>query len=183
MFKNNLIVVTASVLLLSSMAQAAIYKSTDAQGNVFYTDAPTKDAKQIELPPLAIVPSLSAEQIAKANALKPKASAVQNYQLSFASPADEQTVRKPDSIVVQLNISPALVNGDNATILLDGIVVANGSGASISTENLDRGAHSITARVTDAKGKVLKEISTTVTVQQISQNSPANLSNKPKKAR
>ncbi len=39
MFKNNLIVVTASILLLSSMAQAAIYKSTDAQGNVFTKDA------------------------------------------------------------------------------------------------------------------------------------------------
>ena len=72
MFKNNLIVVAASALLLGGMAHAAIYKSIDAQGNVFYTDAPTKDAKQIELPPLAIVPSLSAEQIAKANALKPK---------------------------------------------------------------------------------------------------------------
>lgn len=183
MFKNNLIVVAASALLLGGMAHAAIYKSIDAQGNVFYTDAPTKDAKQIELPPLAIVPSLSAEQIAKANALKPKANTVQNYQLSFASPAAEQTVRKPDNIVVQLNVVPALANGDNATILLDGIVLASGSGASINTENLDRGAHSITARITDANGKVLKEISTTVTVQQITQNNPANLSNKPKLAR
>lgn len=183
MFKNNLIVVAASALLLGGMAHAAIYKSIDAQGNVFYTDAPTKDAKQIELPPLAIVPSLSAEQIAKANALKPKANTVQNYQLSFASPAAEQTVRKPDNIVVQLNVVPALTNGDHATILLDGIVLANGSGASINTENLDRGAHSITARITDANGKVLKEISSTVTVQQITQNNPANLSNKPKPAR
>lgn len=183
MFKNNLILVAASALLLNGMAHAAIYKSTDAQGNVFYTDAPTKDAKQIELPPLAIVPSLSAEQIAKANALKPKANVVQNYQLSFASPVADQTVRKPDSIVVQLNVAPALVNGDNATILLDGIVVANGSGVSINTENLDRGAHSITARITDANGKVLKEIATTVAVQQINQNNPATLGNKPKPAR
>lgn len=180
MLKNNLILVVASTLLLGGIAQAAIYKSTDAHGNVVYSDSPTKDAKAIELPPLAIVPSLSAEQMAQANAMKAKTPLVQNYQLGFAQPANEQTVRKPDSITVQLNVAPALINGDQVTILLDGIVVANGSAATIATENLDRGAHSISARITDAKGKVLKEASTTVTVQQTSQNSPANQANKPK---
>ncbi len=182
MLKNNLILVVASTLLLGGIAQAAIYKSTDAQGNVVYSDSPTKNAKAIELPPLAIVPSLSAEQIAQANAMKAKTAAVQNYQLSFAQPANDQTVRKPDSITVQLNVTPALANGDHVTILLDGTVVANGSAATISTESLDRGAHSITARIMDTKGKVLKEASTTVTVHQITQNSPANQANKPKPA-
>ena len=169
-------------MLLSGVAQAAIYKSTDAQGNVVYSDSPTKDAKAIELPPIAIVPSLSAEQIAQANAMRAKARPAQDYQLSFTQPLADQTVRKPDNIVVALNIRPALANGDSMTILLDGIVVANGTGASIATEALDRGAHSVTARVMDASGKVIKEVSTTVNLQQITVNSPANLANKPKPA-
>lgn len=182
MFKNKIIAMSVLALLLSGVAQAAIYKSTDAQGNVVYSDSPTKDAKAIELPPIAIVPSLSAEQIAQANAMRAKARPVQNYQLSFTQPLADQTVRKPDNIVVALNIMPALANGDSMTILLDGIVVANGTGASIATEALDRGAHSVTARVMDASGKVIKEVSTTVNLQQITVNSPANLAKKPKPA-
>lgn len=182
MFKNKIIAMGVLAMLLSGVAQAAIYKSTDAQGNVVYSDSPTKDAKAIELPPIAIVPSLSAEQIAQANAMRAKARPVQNYQLSFTQPLADQTVRKPDNIVVALNITPALANGDSMTILLDGIVVANGTGASIATEALDRGAHSVTARVMDASGKVIKEVSTTVNLQQITVNSPANLAKKPKPA-
>ena len=180
MLKNKIIATSVLALLLSGVAQAAIYKSTDAQGNVVYSDSPTKDAKAIELPPIAIVPSLSAEQIAQANVMRAKARANQNYQLSFTQPLADQVVRKPDNIVVTLNMSPALASGDSITILLDGVVAANGSAASIATEALDRGAHSLTARITDASGKVIKEAATTVNVQQITANSPANQAKKPK---
>lgn len=182
MFKNKIIAINVLALLLSGVAHAAIYKSTDAQGNVVYSDSPTKDAKAIELPPIAIVPSLSAEQIAQANAMRAKARPTANYQLSFIQPIADEVVRKPDNIVVALNVSPALANGDNITILLDGVVAANASATSISTEALDRGAHSLTARITDASGKVIREAATTVNVQQITTNSPANQAKKPKPA-
>lgn len=170
-------VITTAVM--SSLAQAAIYKTTDAKGNVVYTDSPSKDAKAVNLPPLSIVPSLSAEQIAQANAGSRSTgqSAVTHYQLKFVQPAAEQTVRKPDPIGVNVNVQPALANGDNLSILLDGVVVANGNGVTISTQHMNRGAHSLTARITNTAGRVVSELGTTVYVQQNTVNSPASRAN------
>jgi hypothetical protein len=186
MFRESRFLAVALALVVSGMAQAAIYKTTDAKGNVVYTDSPSKEAQTVDLPPLSIVPSLSAEQIAQANAGNQATAAqpaVIRYQLKFVQPLAEQTVRKPDPIGVNVNIQPALANGDNMSILLDGVVVANGNGVTISTEQMERGAHSIAARVTNSAGRVVSEVATTVYVQQGSVNSPASQANKPRTAR
>ena len=185
MFRESKFLAIALTLVMSSVAQAAIYKTTDAKGNVVYTDSPSKEAKTVDLPPLSIVPSLSAEQIAQANATNQATAqpAAIRYQLKFAQPGAEQTVRKPDPIGVVVNVQPALANGDNLSILLDGIVVANGNGVTISTEHMDRGAHSLAARVTNSAGKVVSEVSTTVYVQQNSVNSPTSQANRPAPAK
>lgn len=181
MFRENRFLVVFFALVFGGVAHAAIYKTTDANGNVVYTDSPTREAKTVDLPPLSIVPSLSPEQIAQAMGNNTQASAqaaVTRYQLNFVQPLAEQTVRKPDPIAVNVNVQPALANGDNVSILLDGVVVANGNGVTISTEKLDRGAHSIAARVTNTMGRVVSEVSTTVYVQQTTVNSPANQANR-----
>ncbi|XID75603.1 DUF4124 domain-containing protein [Alkanindiges sp. WGS2144] len=183
MLNKKLLAFAVLATLISTGAQAAIYKSVDAQGNVVYSDSPSKDAKTVDLPPLAIVPSLSAEQIAQANATQRTKPAAINYQLSFAQPTADQVVRKPEPVSVSVDIRPALANGDVVTILLDGTVIANSNAASVSTEALDRGAHSISARITNATGKVVSETSTTFHVLQNSVNSPTSQANKPKPAR
>lgn len=181
MLKESIILTTALLLLTTATAQAAIYKTTDARGNVVYTDAPSKEAVPVNLPPLSIVPSLSPEQIAQANSpAQPAANnRVTRYQLSFAQPLAEQTVRKPDPVAVNVSLSPELANGDNLTILLDGVVIGNSASASVSTEALDRGAHQISARVMNAAGKIVSEASTTIYVQQNSTNSPVSRANRP----
>ncbi|RYY79018.1 MAG: DUF4124 domain-containing protein [Moraxellaceae bacterium] len=181
MVRESRFLAVTLMLVMSGMAQAAIYKTTDAKGNVVYTDSPSKEAKTVELPPLSIVPSLSAEQIAQANSTGTPATnqpANIRYQLKFVQPAADQTVRKPEPIGVNVNVQPALANGDNIAILLDGVVVASGTGVTISTEKMDRGAHSLAARVTNTAGRVVSEVSTTVYVQQNSVNSPATQANR-----
>lgn len=185
MFRERKLLAIAFTLLMSGAAQAAIYKSTDARGNVVYTDTPSKEAKAIELPPLSIVPSLTPEQIAQATTgaqVTPQPANIR-YQLSFVQPVAEQTVRKPDAIAINVNVQPVLANGDNLSILLDGVVVANGNATSVATEKMDRGAHGISARITNAAGRVVSEAATTVYVQQNTLNSPASQANKPAPAK
>jgi hypothetical protein len=56
------------ILLLPAMAaQAEIYRSVDAKGNVLFSDVPAPKAERVRLPPLSIIPGMSPEDMARAN--------------------------------------------------------------------------------------------------------------------
>lgn len=171
-----------SAILCVNLSMAAVYKSVDSNGNVIYSDAPSKNAREINLPPISIVPSLSPVDVARAGEIpdpKPQAQVTQ-YQLNFVSPLPDQVVRKPESVGVNVNSIPALSNGDMMTILLDGVVIAHGNAATVSTENLDRGVHSLSVRVMNTAGQVISQSSTSLNVQQTTVNSPASKNKKAK---
>lgn len=164
-----------SAILVANVSVAAVYKSVDANGNVVYSDEPSKNAKEISLPPISIVPSLTPVDLARASTVQDPTPQprVTQYQLSFVSPLPDQVIRKPDSVNVTVNSVPALANGDVMTILLDGVVIANGNSATVSTENLDRGTHSLAARVMNANGQVVNQSSSSLNILQTNINSPA----------
>lgn len=156
-------------------AQAAVYKTVDGSGNAAYSDSPSKNAKEVTLPPLTIVPSIPVEQTPQVTAPRPV-----QYRLNFISPLDEQTIRKPDPVEISVDVKPALVQGDNIIILWDGQPVSKTNLATIATEEVDRGEHQVIARILSAQGRTLAEKSTTVYLQQSSVNSPANQAKQPK---
>lgn len=163
----------------TGLAQATVYKSVDAAGNVQYSDSPSKNAKAIELPPISIVPSINPLDLQTAQpATQPQRP--NQYRLNFISPLADQVIRKPDGINIEVSTIPPLADGDVMTILLDGVVVSKGTAAGISTDDIDRGAHQITARVTNPTGRVVSQNSIAVNIQQGSINSPANKANQPK---
>lgn len=171
--KSLLLILVAGI----GSAHAAVYKTVDAAGNATYSDSPSKNAKEVNLPPLTIVPSIPVDPVAQQQNAAPRP--VQ-YRLNFISPLDEQSVRKPDSVDVNVDIKPGLAAGDSVMILWDGNPVSNTNSANISTEEADRGEHRVTARVISAQGRTIAEKSTTVYVQQGSVNSPANQAKQPK---
>ena len=93
-----------------------------------------------------------------------------SYQLTMIEPSEERAYRRPaQSIVITLQIKPALQAGDSVSITLDGNEVAQGLNASISTVDILPGSHVINAVVKNAKGQALKQISRTVYVIQNTQ--------------
>ena len=90
-----------------------------------------------------------------------------NYQLTITEPSKERAYRRPaQNIAVNVQIKPALQAGDNVSIYLDGNEVAQGLNASIPTVDILPGSHSITAVVTNEKGKTLQQVARTVYVIQ-----------------
>ena len=90
-----------------------------------------------------------------------------NYQLTITEPSEERAYRRPaQNIAVNVQIKPALQAGDNVSIYLDGNEVAQGLSASIPTVDILPGSHSITAVVTNEKGKTLQQVARTVYVIQ-----------------
>ncbi len=167
------------VAMSTGSAYATVYKTVDAAGNTVYSDSPSKNAKVVDLPPLSIVPSLNPAELNQpaqaANAARPT-----QYRLNFVSPLNDQAIRKPEPLEVSVEVSPALADGDSMVILLDGKLIGAGAGASVDTENVDRGTHQLTARVSSARGQVISEKSISVNIQQSSVNSPANQAKQPK---
>ncbi len=165
----NRLLAAALMAGMPLFAQAAIYKTVDAQGNVSFSDAPSSGAQIVNLPPLPIIPSLSQDQISNAlagsTASKPQRPG--RYQVSFTAPSTDQVIRKGEgTIEVSVALKPALFAGDQVQLLLDGKALTMGTEASVATEDLDRGQHLVTARVSSPEGKLLGEASVPVNIQQ-----------------
>ena len=90
-----------------------------------------------------------------------------NYQLTMTEPSEKRAYRRPaQSIVVSVQLKPALQAGDTVTIYLDGKAVSQGLSVSLPTVDILPGEHSVQATVSNAKGQTIQQVSRTVYVIQ-----------------
>ena len=162
----TLVLVTAVSLTWAPGAHTAIYKTTDADGNVVFTDVPPKDdAESLELiqgnsyrpetpAPASVVP-VGAEDTAEDAEDMPAAS---YDKITITSPANDEAVREnTGNIAVNVSLNPALdtSSGHRVQVLVDGQVAGEAASATVSLQNIDRGTHSLIAQVIDANNSVL----------------------------
>ncbi len=157
---------------------AVIYKWTDAQGVVHYSDQSVPGAQKIYTTSTAGA-GASAPSNAAANAQAPAATgaaAKQEYGIiAITSPSSEQSFFGDEPISVALALDPSLKPGDTVTWHLNGQELADqGSGTTQFTlPHLDRGTYAIAATVTDPKsGRSQSTPSVTFYVRQPSALSP-----------
>jgi len=145
------------MFLLAGSAHAEVYKSTNAAGEVVYSDTRTKGAEAMKLPalptytPPPVTPSIStkAEPVEK----------VVYEECVFLKPEDDATIRNNQGIInAELKLTPALRSKRNHRVqfYLDGEAYGEpGSSIRTTMSNVDRGEHSLTASVLDANGDSL----------------------------
>lgn len=157
--RHILLISLAAALLagISPALQAAIYKTVDKQGNVVYTDVPPEDggaAMNIDRGNTYTPAEAPADEATQFDAMVE----VTGYtELSITAPSHDQAVREnAGNLTVTVASAPALdpALGHQVQILLDGQKAATG-GTRVSLTNIDRGTHSLTARIIDANGEVL----------------------------
>jgi hypothetical protein len=149
-----------TVLALAScnaLAAEQVYKVVDAMGRVIYTDTPPADnsAKQLELPPINQLPASKAEQAEKLSSDK---KLFGGYSvISLVSPVDESLVHyDQQNIIVQLMLAPELQVGHLVQFYLDRAVYGRPVAAtSYSIGNLQRGSHTVSARIITAEGETV----------------------------
>lgn len=151
---------TLSYLLLSLLTvtvQAQIYKWTDSQGNVHFSDKPHQGAQEIELPE---VQTYSPPPVPQANANNQEngEEETDSYEsISITQPENEATLRNNQGLVnVSVELKPSLKTGDKLQMIFDGQKL----GAAQTTpnfiiNNVYRGSHTIAVQVVNADGKVL----------------------------
>jgi hypothetical protein len=155
---------------------AKVYKWTDEEGNVIYSDTPRPGAVEIDIPtePAGIVP-VPPEKIP---APKPLEAAAGYGSLIIASPRSDQVIEDAGGAVnVSLALAPALQadKGHAIRLRLDGQALdARYTEAEITIPSVERGTHTLEAEVVDPSGAVLIASSpVTFTVQAPSMMGPA----------
>ena len=144
--------------LVAVTAQAEVYKTINANGEVVYSDTRSKGAEVMKMPdlptytPTPVTPSSSSKQE------EPVQTAMYE-DIVFLKPEDDATVRdNQGSINVELKLTPALRGKLNHRVqfYLDGEAYGK-PGRSLRTtmSNVDRGEHTLTASVIDANGDAL----------------------------
>lgn len=149
------------LLLLLALAAgqagaAPIYKTTDAQGNVVYTDDPQgRPAEVVDLPDLTIVPATEITGPVPGSA-ETREEALPPLELELLAPEQEATVRSNTGdveVVARVNRSPD--EGDRFEVLIDGSVRGRNAGGTFALTGIDRGAHQVRVQLVDADGEVV----------------------------
>ena len=154
-------------LIFSVSAQAEIYKTVDESGNVIYTDMKPKDSEseEVKLKPITPIENVPARNSVPASKA-PKESGESEYYFDFKiiEPQNEATIRNKQRFSVQVSIQPRLLRSHRIRLLLDGEIVETKRETLFTLENVERGAHTITAELLDARRKVIKSSSNTIYV-------------------
>lgn len=148
------------LLLLPCAAQAqTIYRSTDAQGNVVFTDKPPAAGvanEEIRLRQLNTAPAPEVQPPRRPDVdTQPQ----QRPTVRIVAPEDQSVIPMGGGdFNVQASVAPPLAPGERLQLQIDGAVSGEPQGGtSWSLRNVFRGGHNLSIQRLDADGKVIAE--------------------------
>lgn len=152
------------VLLISlcfiSISWANVYKWTDENGIVHFSDTPHPGSQSIKLPAAQPFNNNSQNQIITSRPIENSVtnSAEIDYDnLIISQPKDAETIRNNEGYVpVIVEIMPDLKTEDKLQLLYDGAPIGEPQNALVFTlKNVYRGTHTIAVQVQSADGTVI----------------------------
>jgi hypothetical protein len=142
------------LLAIPLTLQAQIYKQTDEQGNVTFTDQPTNQAETIDVPPPNTATPIEIQPRPEA----PKQKEASLYQsLRITAPENDSIIPNGSGdFSVQISLSPALQDGHQIQLLLNGKVHQSGSQSLFELTSIPRGNHTIEALVANEGAELIR---------------------------
>lgn len=159
-----LILIAFSLAVMAGPLLAQVYKTVDKDGNVTYTDQPPPDgSKPIKLAPISVIEAPIYEKAPKAAKEGAEGEEIPLRDLrkmyrdfAIISPQSEESVWHPDGpIAVAWRSGNPLQKGMQVTVYLDGKRQATTTDQIIPVAGLDRGEHTVTAELKDAKNRMI----------------------------
>lgn len=166
---RTLVLIALSLFALSLPAAEGeeVYRYTDANGVVHYTDKPpAKNSQPANLPKLQTYRSGQPPKTFDFSD-SPKAGAPK-FSVAFDSPSPEQTYREAGaSVDVAVSVMPGLVGGYGLLYTVDGQPYneAPSFSTSVSISGLERGTHVIGVSLVDAKRQPQAQASVNVHIK------------------
>jgi hypothetical protein len=161
---HTLLFLLCLLLPLAGNAQQ-IYKSTDADGNVVFSDTPpngdaeveTVELKRLNTAPAPVPLPTARNQQNNDGADEDEAEADSGYRVTISSPTDETTIAMgPGNFEVKASVDPTPGRGHHLQLRMDGEVQGEPQDASQwRLTNVFRGAHDLRVEVVDSEGTLL----------------------------
>ena len=144
---------------LAGSPGAPIYRTTDEQGNVVFTDTPPADAgpaERVELPPINTSAPPPIAPAAAAGSADKEAQAA-SYSITITSPADETSFPMgPGNFSVNATVAPSPGDSARLQLFIDGAPWGEPQRSTTwALTNVFRGQHDLTVGVMDASGAQL----------------------------
>jgi len=143
--------IALTALAIFTASATTVYRWTDADGVVHFSDQPEPGAEKVAIGPVKLygTPTTSAPgQAPKKPANAPKPAHLGYTSVTVTSPAAEKTYFD-EPIPAVLTVDPGLRAGDVITWYLNG-AAQDEKTASFTFAHLDRGAYSLYATITDS---------------------------------
>lgn len=164
--RKAIVLCLLGLVLAQGALATTIYRTTDAQGNVIFTDDPERGGEPVELAPLTVIPSQvegRQAELPRVEGVTPRVSEMPGQPFM---PYDTFRIRSPahgadlpasyaGNLQVELDIEPALRPDHRVRLLVDGQVsqTAMHTRAFMLT-GLERDEYVLQAELLDAQGQV-----------------------------
>ncbi len=166
--KRLLMIALPVALAAGPLAASEIYRTTDADGNVVFTDdPPNDDAEPVELDPLTTVepvegdPDAAVTGSSGASDDKPDTPSNGISGISIAYPENEKGIRhNGGNVPFEVALQPdgaTLPRGHQVEIILDGEVRGRAASTQVTVSTVNRGPHTVRARIIDNSGQTRYE--------------------------
>lgn len=158
----------ACITLALALQGANVYKDTDENGEVTFSDVPTPTSESVVLEPpntthmVQVSPKRTSDKEAREEANKHM-----NYNVSILSPKNEESFANGVmKVTLVVDVTPTLRKGHSLQLFHQGAPIGEPQRQKkFLIENLTRGAHQFYVEVIDSSGRSMGQ-SPTVTVYQ-----------------
>ncbi len=162
-----------SLLFFAGQVAAEVYRSVDEDGNITYSDKPTEGAEKIKKQDVQTIDTPNIPQFKYTPPRDQTAEKPAIYNsIAITSPENDTSVREnAGNLTVNVSLKPNLKTayGHSLSLTMDGKEVGSGRSRTFSLTNVDRGTHTLVARVKGSNGQVIIQSEpVTFTLQRVS---------------
>ncbi|MEE8261249.1 MAG: DUF4124 domain-containing protein [Gammaproteobacteria bacterium] len=151
--------------ILSFSVSAVVYRWVDENGNVVYSDRPQPGAQVLEKKEVQTVDAPPVEPLTPRSETKesPKSGFAGYKRVAVMSPQNDEPVREnAGNVTVSVTLEPGLQTklGHKLALFVDGAQISEpGTATQFQLNNMDRGTHTLEAKVVGPDSKVIKNSS------------------------
>ena len=138
------------VFISVSVTAETVYKTTNPDGSVEFSDKDTKDSEEIKVREPTIIPALRLPRLNNRN----KKAKVITFEVTIIQPANDSTIIGNNKINVVVSVSPDLPKSHKFRYQL-GKQSVDSRKHSVSLDNVIRGTHTLSVSVINSKGEVV----------------------------
>jgi hypothetical protein len=155
------LVLVVSCMFLFCVSYAQIFKWTDSQGVVHFSDQPHPGSKQLKIPDSQgfTPPASQSGGVSQDDQKTEQASSEESKYIKIAiiQPLNDATIRNNQGyIVVAVEMEPALAPGDNLQMIFDGAPLGEPQPNTLFQLNgIYRGTHTMAVQILNSAGAIL----------------------------